>query len=147
MVHRQKRAVKSARTSKARTSKARRQKRKVLKHDVLNSVCKNVVLLKNAVVLNNIIYYKNKINTYSTMLFSVQILKQIKIMYHRFLVLNFAKLLEESLKGGDFHTSASRRLAFYSTGRTLLCLRLRLVLLLKTVPHIAQCFLFQFESD
>ena len=36
------------------------------------------------------------------MLFSVQILKQIKIMYHKFIVLNFAKLFEESLKGGRF---------------------------------------------
>ena len=81
------------------------------------------------------------------MLFSVQILKQVKIMYHKFIMLNFAKLLEESLKGGDFHTSASRHLAFYSTARTLPCLRLRLVILLKTVPHIAQCFLVQFERD
>ena len=81
------------------------------------------------------------------MLFSVQILKQIKIMCHKFIVLNFAKMLEESLKGSDFHTLASRRLAFYSTARTLPCLRLRLVLLLKTVPHIAQCFLLHFESD
>ena len=81
------------------------------------------------------------------MLFSVQILKQLKIMYHKFIVLNFAILLEESLKGGDFHTSASRHLAFYSTVRTFPCLRLRLVLLLKTMSHIAQCFLVQFESD
>ena len=81
------------------------------------------------------------------MLFSVQSLKQVKIIYHKFIVLNFAKLLKESLKGGDFDTSASRSLAFYSTARTLPCLRLRLVLLLKTVPHIAQCFLVQFESD
>ena len=64
---RQKRAVKSA------PSKTCRQKRKVLKHDVLNSVCKNVVLLKNVVFLYNTTYYKNKINTYSTMLFNVQI--------------------------------------------------------------------------
>ena len=81
------------------------------------------------------------------MLFSVQILKQIKIMFHKFLVLNFAKLLEESLKRSDFHTSASRRLVFYLTARTLPCLPLHLVFLLKTVPHTAQCFLVQFESD